>query len=705
MTEPAASAGRSLGADELGLEMLATLVERSVDGVAVLDEDLRVLYVNPAAAELLGFAPDALRERSALVTVPQHTREATREVFRQMSTGAGRGAGTIVRPDGQEREIEYSMVVFEASGRKRFSGFFRDITGSRRGHQREQAFARIAASVAFAESLETTLDGLAASVAEATAMTACAVVVCDDTSPRLRVAGTHGLPADYGERFQAALDAGVGLPAVAAFETGQTVIVEHASEDPALASVGGLDQDLQWATLVCLPMTARGQAVGALKCFFGPGNMPDPDRMIFMAAVAHQAAVAVDNARWFARAAEGRRRQEALVQAGLAFASELSLSALLEKVVESGCNLTDARSGALAMVDQDGHVRHELITHGLSTAERAAIGDPAFGRGVLAALFEGSRPVRLTSTREDPRSLGFAPNHPAMTTLLGVPIVLRGRNYGGLYVTEKRAGLPFSDDDERSLITLAAQAAIAIENTHLFAEAKERLALEARHRLARDLHDSVSQAVFSMTLETRAAQLAMEQQGIDPAGPVGLRLARLRELTQGALAEMRAMIFELRPEALSEEGLVAGLRKHAGSISARSGLAVDIDAREEISLPADVEEQLYRMAQEALNNVVKHAEANHVSVGLARADGTPARLILEVSDDGRGFDPSPERPGHLGLTTMRQRVERLRGRFEVSSAPGTGTTVRAVIPLAATSTGKSASGLAPEHGVSTDRAS
>lgn len=170
--------------------------------------------------------------------------------------------------------------------------------------------------------------------------------------------------------------------------------------------------------------------------------------------------------------------------------------------------------------------------------------------------------MRLRRLQDDPRSGGFPPNHPPMTSFLGVPVTVRGRVYGNLYLTEKREGPEFSDADERAVVTLAAQAGVAIENARLFAEAEERLALEERTRLARELHDSVSQALFAMTLETAAAQQVLTRAGADPKA-LGHRLTRLRELTEGALAEMRALIFALRPDAIQEEGLVAAVHKHA----------------------------------------------------------------------------------------------------------------------------------------------
>jgi signal transduction histidine kinase len=266
-----------------------------------------------------------------------------------------------------------------------------------------------------------------------------------------------------------------------------------------------------------------------------------------------------------------------------------------------------------------------------------------------------------------------------MTSFLGVPIVVRGNVYGNLYLTEKRGGTDFSEEDERAAVTLAAQAGVAIENARLFEEAQERLALEARHRLARELHDSVSQALFSITLQASAAQLANRRSGSDASDKLDGHLAELLRLTQTALSEMKALIFELRPEALQEEGMVAAIRKQADTLEARDDLHVMIDApKTRIPLPPNVEEQLYRMAQEALNNIVKHARASNVNIRI-RQDSD--YLLLEVADDGAGFEPSLERPGHLGLTTMAQRADRLGGRLEVNSEPGRGTIIRASVPL------------------------
>jgi signal transduction histidine kinase len=263
---------------------------------------------------------------------------------------------------------------------------------------------------------------------------------------------------------------------------------------------------------------------------------------------------------------------------------------------------------------------------------------------------------------------------------------VRGRIYGNLYLTEKRGQSQFTDDDERAVVTLAAQAGVAIENARLFAEAQQRLALEARHRLARELHDSVSQALFSMTLETRGAQLLLERAGLPSDGPLAERLGNLRQLTQGALAEMRALIFELRPEALREEGLAAAIRKQAEGVSARTEIAVDVRApKRPIPLPENVEEQVYRLVQEGLANIAKHSAARNAVVQLRRRR-SGQELLVEVIDDGVGFDASARQPGHLGLRTMAHRMEQLGGSLLVDAAPGRGTRITATIPLSTLAT-------------------
>jgi signal transduction histidine kinase len=233
-------------------------------------------------------------------------------------------------------------------------------------------------------------------------------------------------------------------------------------------------------------------------------------------------------------------------------------------------------------------------------------------------------------------------------------------------------------------LTTLCQAAIVSERRRAALELAEsqrregeRAALE-RQRIARDLHDSVSQSLFSTTLHVRTAQRALELEELDSSGPVGEELREIGQLTRGALAEMRALILELRPGALAEEGLVAALTKQAAALSAREGLSIEVDGPDaQLPLGPQVEEQLYRLGQEALANVVKHARTTSATVRIAAAGDT---VSIEIHDDGRGFDPAAVGPEHFGLRSMRGRVVDLGGRLEITSAPGRGTVLRVEVP-------------------------
>jgi signal transduction histidine kinase len=199
-------------------------------------------------------------------------------------------------------------------------------------------------------------------------------------------------------------------------------------------------------------------------------------------------------------------------------------------------------------------------------------------------------------------------------------------------------------------------------------------ASEERARLARELHDSVTQALFSMTLVTRSLELLLDR---DREAALG-RLNDLRSLQRDALAEMRALVFELRPDGLARDGLVQALRTHAAAVTARMDLPVTIESSSASRMPSPVEEALYRIAQESIHNIVKHAAASEAHIII---EATPTACLLSVSDDGRGFDPTAVPPGHLGLAGMTARAERLGGSLSIDTRPGAGTRITVEIPI------------------------
>jgi signal transduction histidine kinase len=227
---------------------------------------------------------------------------------------------------------------------------------------------------------------------------------------------------------------------------------------------------------------------------------------------------------------------------------------------------------------------------------------------------------------------------------------------------------------------IADQAATAVENARLLVQAHEKARLEERQHLARELHDSVTQALFSINLIARSAEMTTQREG-NHSPQLTEKLVSLRQVAQGALAEMRALIFELRPGALEEEGLFEALRKHAAAVQGREMLPIEVvneSGKELPRLKPAVEEALYRISQEALHNIVKHAKATKVEVSLGAVDGL---VTLRVTDNGRGFDVDSVPAGHMGLGTMRQRTEAMGGKYEVRSRPGEGTVVEVSVPL------------------------
>ncbi len=364
----------------------------------------------------------------------------------------------------------------------------------------------------------------------------------------------------------------------------------------------------------------------------------------------------------------------AMSDAVLEISAELSWDGVSRKMVDAARELAGARYAALGIPDGEGGF-DEFITSGISDAEIEAIGPLPRTHGLLGAMLEDSRPFRSANIQDDRRFYGWPHNHPDMRSFLGVPIVSKGEIIGAFYLTEKLGGGEFSDNDQRFIAMLAAHAAIAIENARLFERDRELSVIEERNRLARDLHDSVTQTLFSVVLTAEAASTLLERD----AGGAKAQLERLQALSRDALQEMRSLIFELRSADLASDGLVATLRKHCEILSRVRKIEIDVSVEGERELPADVEQELFRIAQEAVNNALKHADARRIEVQLAMA---PPLVTLTVHDDGRGFDPvAPQiRSKRLGLTSMRERAEALGAELIVESAQGAGTTVRAEVP-------------------------
>jgi signal transduction histidine kinase len=386
------------------------------------------------------------------------------------------------------------------------------------------------------------------------------------------------------------------------------------------------------------------------------------------------------------RAEERPRELVALLQVSRTVAATLELKPLFDLILDQLKTVVEYNAAAVFRLDQE-EVLTLLNYHGPVPVEKLA------GRWPLAQIWHVGEVVRrrapvlipdlqadtplAQSWRETARQhLDASP--PTVAAWMGVPLMIGDTVIGLLTFdfSQPRHCTPHQAD---MALTVANQAAVAIENARLYAEAQNRAALEERQKLARELHDSVSQALYGIALGTRTARELLDRE----PGETRLKqtlaepLDYILSLAEAGLTEMRALIFELRPESLEVEGLVAALTNQAAVLRARHKLEVETTFGDEPPLPWPVKEALYRVAQEALHNIVKHSRARRVEL---RLEGKNDSVRLKIKDDGQGFDPQGEFPGHLGLRSMRERVERLGGAFEIESAPGQGTRLDVQIP-------------------------
>jgi signal transduction histidine kinase len=395
----------------------------------------------------------------------------------------------------------------------------------------------------------------------------------------------------------------------------------------------------------------------------GPGPMPSHATRSYSWADMDEAAARP-------RDGAGGSVLRAVSDAVLAIAAERSVEPVLQKIVDSTRSLIRARYAALGVPDGEGGFA-QFIVSGISDATWDAIGELPRTHGLLGAMLENPTPIRLRDIKAHPDFHGWWPDrHPKMRSFLGVPLLSKGRIIGAFYLASKIGAREFSRSDQELVEMLAAHAAIAIENAELLERSRELTVMEERNRLARELHDSVIQTLFSAVFTAEAAGELLERNPTRARAEV----QRLQELAKEAVREMRSLVFELRPAEIEVEGLVSTLRKHVEVLRRVYGTDIDLTVQGGRRLNLAAERELFRIAQEAIRNALTHSNGRRIAVDVSMRDSV---VSLSVSDDGVGFDPSsPQVRGrHLGLTTMLERARLLGSDLHIESAPGAGARV------------------------------
>jgi len=437
-----------------------------------------------------------------------------------------------------------------------------------------------------------------------------------------------------------------------------------------------------------VPLIAHGRVVGILIVQSSQANYFTQTHAQMTLALANQATISIENARLFeneqARRADAERRQQVssiMSNVVRILNSDQSLDATLRFVLQQAEQLLNIPASAVFRLDVPSNQLMLQCAHGLADLDKGALAINLRSNALDAFLHEGN-PIVITQLAKTPY---FRANDPKKRTRLQalktqfqsaiiVPLRVRADLYGAIILFYD-ARREFSTEYLALAEYMADQLALSIENARLREASARNAASAERSRLARELHDSVSQALFAMLLMMRTARELLHRDPSKALMPIDESLT----LADGALTEMRALIFELRPESLAQEGLCGAFRKQASALTARHKIDVQTHfGLDEPDLTLEAKEALYRIGLEAIQNTIKHAGASKVELRLFCDD---AYATLEVADNGEGFNPDRDFPGHLGLQSMRERAELHGGVFEIVSEYGTGTTVRARLPL------------------------
>jgi signal transduction histidine kinase len=439
-----------------------------------------------------------------------------------------------------------------------------------------------------------------------------------------------------------------------------------------------------------VPLVAKGQMIGELALDHSQPGFFDAAHANFTMAFANQAAIAIENARLYKaeqsrrEEAEGRRRvAEGMREILAVLNSRQSLPEILDFIATQTCRLLGGNAAAILRL-QDGRLRIQAAC-GLEADYVAGMSLQA-GEGGAGRALAGRQPVIISDLAE---AAFFTPAHEVPSepqkslierllreyrSILSVPLIVQGRDYGAITVYYS-APREFSEEDLGLAMSVADQVALAIENARLREQAGQAAAMEERGRLARELHDSVTQSLYSVTMYSEAAARLMTS---GQAAEAAEYLRDGRDTAQEALREMRLMIYQLRPPVLERGGLALALQVRLDAVERRGGIHAELTVEGEDRVPPGIQAELHQVAQEALNNALKHSHASRVQVHLRFGD---AVTKVTVRDDGVGFDPATAQAGGgLGLPGMMERAQKIGARLEIETAPGRGTKVLVEVP-------------------------
>ena len=516
--------------------------------------------------------------------------------------------------------------------------------------------------------LNEVLERIAEMLAIATGMPHCGIYLMnDEKNIFVRKAGTRSLSRAQLEMIRSLQFDPAQFPLLQeALESKKALTCQDARSDPRVNHA--ILPPLDFRSILVVPIRLSDRVLGmALTYTLGEIYSITQEDVDLASGVANSVALAVENARLYGETRQRLAESQGVQRVTTSLLRKNTLQEVLEIICNEALNLTDATGSAVLL--QDGEKGQLQVTCAageiLASLDRLPIDGSLAGKAVRSGepvLFNDVANIDLDYLH----NLGI-------NTLLAAPLKVESKIIGVLDVINKVGG--FTKDDLRIISLFADQAAIVIDQTQLHKQVEQMAVMEERQRLARELHDSVTQALYSVNLYAEAARMALT------AGKEGValeNLQNLREMTREALLEMRLLVFELHPSILEKEGLEAALQARLAAVENRSGLKTEISVEGKRRLLISIEEELYRIAQEGLNNAIKHAQARNLKISVKYSQES---IRLELWDDGIGFDPQAARAsGGMGLRGIEERVRKIGGTFSIESSPGKGTKLIVTAP-------------------------
>jgi PAS domain S-box-containing protein len=646
--------------------------------VVVLDRDGCIVYFNRAFGETTGYALEEVQAKSfADIFLTAEGRDRLNASFLNAHPGQVLKIyeSSLVAKDGSQRLFEWSdIILFDAEDETEYvvvTGI--DIEEAHRQERKasilSEIIRHISSTLRIDEVLELVLEYAGAFFGADRGV----IALYDERRDGLRYAASQGFTADVIAAMQTTEDD------FADDFLGQTLrvcplIIEDAALAPQVPAQFAELLDFQSALAVPLEAGERVLGVMALLTSRDRSRHFSHDDAALALTMSKQVAIAIDNAQRYKTQQRRTEQFRVISEVGRYITSILDVDELLEEIVRLVKEVLGYYLVMVGLVEGNELVFSHGMGGGWDAAGLQSLRLSIDGPEVAAQAARTGELILVSEAHQDP-----APRRHALIddaqSVLSAPMKTKDKVVGVLHILCNRLDA-FDESDLAVLQSLAYQAAIAIENAQFYEKAQQVAVLHERQRLARELHDSVTQSLYSATLLAETGRQAM---GAEDWAVVEDCVNRMGEVAQQALKEMRLLVYELRPSVLEHVGLEGALQQRLHAVEARAGVDAHLIIECEIDLDPHQEIVLYRIAQEALNNTLKHAAATQVTV---RVQCDDAVLKLEIADNGCGFDPqAASEMGGMGLVTMRERVENLGARLEIESKFEAGTKITVTLDV------------------------